>query len=701
MGTAWDRLLSKVSQKVENEAAEKAAMKADQEAAVLARRSGAADAFANHDPNNIPRDAQSSAAFFNEQAPNFELGNPNSNPVSAGQSLASKASGDVTTTPSKPNFTMNNPPSGDMPSIKGPGDISAGSASPSMGTAADASGNLPTPYRSMLPDVATGDAGSSVMRDVTPTAERNISPLAIDGKVTPGTGPVMINKLGPEVEQGGMSGLSKLGLATGAAGLAGWALNDDGSQPAAAASKAIQTNPDKGDDSDDEDDDTPVKGKGGTGAKPAGKAVASDASDDDEDTPKGRTLDFGTGKFKDTAAGLEEAQNRQNQLIGAGELGKAGALIGAGFAQVQPSKEALAGYDSQIAQAKDVVPQYLAQMEKQKNEPDSPLSQGMRQFMSSFGFNVTGDATADELMKLSPLAEKYYQQTQQELARKDNLAEKGREFDLRSQDLALRRADLHGKDLDRQDAKLQAATTKRVDTLNKMITAEVASSRSAFGGAAKTLQAVDNVQALLNGETDLNNLDSRQVVEISRVLDRVLSNGSPTISGSEHLTPQAINDRVAKQLEFWTSKRHGANMGDFVASQAATLQREKDQATKQMQNTQRALLGSYSDIKDDPRVQSVLASHGIPEEIWDFSKKPGDKGNSPNTAQVKDFMSKNPGASVQDAISAVAKGGGSPKGTVQADPRDATMVDKYNSMSDGDAQKSVLGNILKKKGLIK
>ena len=64
---------------------------------------------------------------------------------------------------------------------------------------------------------------------------------------------------------------------------------------------------------------------------------------------------------------------------------------------------------------------------------------------------------------------------------------------------------------------------------NNDLIAEKASGRSAYGMAARTAQAIENAEALLSGEVDPNNLDSRQVYELSKVLDRILSQGNPSI----------------------------------------------------------------------------------------------------------------------------------------------------------------------------
>jgi hypothetical protein len=127
-----------------------------------------------------------------------------------------------------------------------------------------------------------------------------------------------------------------------------------------------------------------------------------------------KVLDFGTG-FKDTAAALQEQQQMRNDAWLANQLSKAGSQLGAAIAGVKTPDLSL--FDENIKQADSVVNQYKERMEKEKTDPNSPLSKGMKQFMKSFGFDVQGDASAEELMKLSPLAERYYQSVENREAR--------------------------------------------------------------------------------------------------------------------------------------------------------------------------------------------------------------------------------------------------------------------------------------------
>ncbi len=171
---------------------------------------------------------------------------------------------------------------------------------------------------------------------------------------------------------------------------------------------------------------------------------------------------------------------------------------------------------------------------------------------------------------------------------------------------------------EKRQQKLDDNDTKRLDTANKLISSAVASGRGAFGIAAKNLQSIQNVQALLDGQ-DLDSIDNRQLTETARVLDRVLSQGSPTISGTEHLTPDTARMKIASLMEKYGNRRVGAGAGDFLKTIMHTFDKEQRTAKKQILNAQHELLGSYEDIakKNPDAWKTLLIRHDIDPSFYD------------------------------------------------------------------------------------
>lgn len=163
----------------------------------------------------------------------------------------------------------------------------------------------------------------------------------------------------------------------------------------------------------------------------------------------------------------------------------------------------------------------------------------------------------------------------------------------------------------------------RFDKMNKLITSEIASGKGVFGIAAKNKQSIENAEALLKGELDPNDLDSRQVYELAKVVDRVLSQGSPTVSGTSHLDIVTARRWLNQKMEKMSNERKGAQAGSFVTSISHTLEREKEMANKQIKSAQKKMLASFSDLEsEDPdkwseimKEQGLIPFDGNPEIV--------------------------------------------------------------------------------------
>lgn len=163
---------------------------------------------------------------------------------------------------------------------------------------------------------------------------------------------------------------------------------------------------------------------------------------------------------------------------------------------------------------------------------------------------------------------------------------------------------------------------ERFDKMNKLITAEVASSRSTFGTHAKTLASTGNIRALMEGR-DVNDLDSREVYEVAKSLDRVLSQSNATISGTEKLTPHTARMWLGKALEFVSNKRISAGAGSFMNQFYTNLDREEKRAVEQIKISQKALLSSFKDLKqkDPDKWKLIMKTHDLPEDPFSKSEK--------------------------------------------------------------------------------
>jgi hypothetical protein len=108
---------------------------------------------------------------------------------------------------------------------------------------------------------------------------------------------------------------------------------------------------------------------------------------------------------------------------------------------------------------------------------------------------------------------------------------------------------------------------KHVEALDKRIDTQTAR----FGNIGK-LQQVNNsiadARVVLSG--DIYNLN---VAEMAKTLDRILSQASPTISGTAEVTPQTLKQMLAKTKEFVSSKPQKVDIPEFINFYKKTLDR--------------------------------------------------------------------------------------------------------------------------------
>lgn len=316
--------------------------------------------------------------------------------------------------------------------------------------------------------------------------------------------------------------------------------------------------------------------------------------------------------------GINEAIEAQHQAIRDAQLKRGFEQLAGGIAKVNPNTS---DSDEMMKQVGLPVQEFQMRQQQEAHDPNSGISQGLRSYMQKLGVNVSEGATAAQIQQVLPFVFKDIEAKQAQAAKSQDMAERLKEREseakYRNEALKLQKQQMHdSRDQARED-KMAKTDTDRLDKMSKAITAEVASSRSAFGQAARNFQSIQNAQALLHGEVDPNELDNRQVYELAKVLDRVLSQSGATIGGTEHLTPDTARGWLAKQMEYYTNKRQGAHAGDFIKTFAQTLDRESDIANKQMQRTQKSILSSYKDLKDKypERFNEILSQHSIPTSM--------------------------------------------------------------------------------------
>lgn len=166
-------------------------------------------------------------------------------------------------------------------------------------------------------------------------------------------------------------------------------------------------------------------------------------------------------------------------------------------------------------------------------------------------------------------------------------------------------------------AKMDQKDTERLDKFNKAITSSIASSRGAFGKMANIKRSAEAIEQL-SLQNSNGNMDNRQIQELARSLDSMLSQGAATITGSSHLVPRSASGDASKLMEYIGNIPRGAGQQAFVKKMLDTVEREKALATNQIKKESKALLGSGKDLADrHPEAWGMmLKQHGLPEDIF-------------------------------------------------------------------------------------
>lgn len=186
-------------------------------------------------------------------------------------------------------------------------------------------------------------------------------------------------------------------------------------------------------------------------------------------------LDLGTSE-NDSLAELRAIQAGANNARLTNSLGAAGEIIGSSIARTTPVAQQL--FKDNIAQADQGVKDFKERKALEKDDPNSPLSKGYRNFLKQMGVEVQGDFTSAMGEKLSPL---YYKMFEAEESRK-----------ARKEEMGLKYATLAAQKDALADAKKTAADGKDTDTYRGEATkGELGKLYSNYENAVSSFEIVD------------------------------------------------------------------------------------------------------------------------------------------------------------------------------------------------------------------
>lgn len=366
---------------------------------------------------------------------------------------------------------------------------------------------------------------------------------------------------------------------------------------------------------------------------------------------------------KSLAEQFRDAQSSRANAQDTAMWSKIGAQLGGAIGrQSKDVIEGNIGLADMVAKRGDrPMEQLQQQMEFQKHDPNSEYSQAARNFLKQkFNVDLPPGITAEQLSGtfMGPALKSFEADQGRQMA----MAKLESEHDFKDAELKQRLAENHLKleeairnhqdtaDIRRQqqeimkmqyenkkdendtkrEEKLDKDAHGRLDKLGKLVTGEVASSRSAFGRAANNIRSADaalNLADQYKGHE--NDMDSRQIAEFARSLDALLSQGAPSVSGMDKLIPKTLTGKARSFEEFLTNEPKGAKQAAFIQRARETIEREKALAQKQLSTTQGKLFAPYRDLAEHPKYGQQfndILPPGITADM--LFKKPGKDGAS-------------------------------------------------------------------------
>lgn len=181
----------------------------------------------------------------------------------------------------------------------------------------------------------------------------------------------------------------------------------------------------------------------------------------------------------------------------------------------------------------------------------------------------------------------------------------------------------HPNDSGKSDRK--ATADRRVlDQELKDLEARINPSGARAGSLAKLNDKVNQAEAvealILDENGNLKkDIDKRQIQELAKGLDNLLTSGVSTVSGVHELVPVSAQGNLQSLQEYITGIPTGGAMDDFVKKLAETVQREKNLRHDQLVRAQVSGLGVAANLrKTNPdEYWTTLGNHKLYKEDFD------------------------------------------------------------------------------------
>lgn len=341
-----------------------------------------------------------------------------------------------------------------------------------------------------------------------------------------------------------------------------------------------------------------------------------------------------SGEDLGTVDNLKDAQNQRNKSVFASELARLSGAAGQAFQRQDPYLNRIAGitpggnpadklYDQDVAEANTRLQQFKDQVEQQKTDPNSPVSQAFREYAKNMGYDIKGDFSAATAEKVVPFMVKDFEAKQAQAAKSADLAEKlkerqdeykykGKELEtiqgMKSADLQQKYAQLASD----KEAARDAKTDKERGVAEEKLWKDAESFRGNSGAqqASKDILSAEKALKLVQ-DKDPNSLTTQDLRLLADEMGKIATGGVPGEHGVQGLLPNNLATKYAEMKNFLMSNPTDANAGEYIKKNMDYLKQMQDTAKNTVAQF-RLNVGKGKKSKVSPEAwQDYLDTYGL------------------------------------------------------------------------------------------
>lgn len=362
--------------------------------------------------------------------------------------------------------------------------------------------------------------------------------------------------------------------------------------------------------------------------------------------PQSMNVDFGPQQG-DIAQELKDAQAQRQQMLMNDQIQKNFNLIGAGINRAKPLP---AGYFDSSKMADNAVKNIEEKIALQKHDPNSQISQGMRNWIQQkYGITIGGNPSAADIEGISqPLYKEAVAElkgaTQMALANKKYEHQVGAPAAAEGKGVIDAKAEATGKQA-RQTEESKQKNRMELQHLKGTIAGQMFDLKRGekvkgasvdfykdwvhqtgrgqpLGIAARTSIFADKLPALVNQYKDLNEVPETLVVDANTAFGNLISQGVPSVKLLALLDKNNLPREPGRIWTWITANPAGANQKEMLGLLIESANKQKELADAQMKDAAIPLLKAYEHkgMPAEQRKQILERFNANEDEYQKFDK---------------------------------------------------------------------------------